>query len=205
VKPPRELAHGQSAHLVLDGHGKWTARVEMIDGTRVAVASLARLPSDHAVLSGAQARLAVMTPRGVVHITGVVLSVDRSGLLEVELNAEPQVDQRRHHVRVPARVPGLVGPRDDSAQPLHTFTLDVSGGGLLIAGAGPVEAGSPVAVTVKLPESEPLTSDGRVARITEDGHVALRFESIADEQREALVRWIFEQQRLERAAAKGGR
>jgi hypothetical protein len=205
VSTPRELARGQSAHLVLDGHGRWTARVEAIDGSRVAVAALARLPSDHAVLSGAQARLAVTTPRGVVHITGIVLAADRSGLLEVDLDGEPQVDQRRHHVRVPARVPGLVGPRDGSVPPLHTFTIDVSGGGILIAGAGPVEAGSPVAVTVKLPDRDPLTSDGRIARVTDDGHVALSFDGIADEQREALVRWIFEQQRREAAAAKGTR
>jgi c-di-GMP-binding flagellar brake protein YcgR len=203
---PREIAKGQSAHLVLDGHGRWTARVEAIDGTRVAVAALARLPGDHAVLSGAQARIAVTTPRGLVHVTGIVLAADRSGLLEVELTAEPQVDQRRHHVRVPARVPGVVGPRDPSTgQPLHTFTIDVSGGGLLVAGAGPVEPGAPVAVTVKLPDREPLTSDGRIARVTETGHVALRFDGIADEQREELVRWIFERQRLERAAAREGR
>jgi c-di-GMP-binding flagellar brake protein YcgR len=201
----RAVAKGQSAHLVLDGHGRWTARVEAVDETRVVVAALARLPTDHAVLSGAQARLAVATPRGIVNVTGIVLAADRSGLLEVELNGEPQVDQRRHHVRVPARVPGLVGPRDSSQPALHTFTIDVSGGGVLVAGAGPVEPGAPVAVTVKLPDREPLTSDGRIARVTDDGHVALSFDGIADEQREALVRWIFERQRLERAAAKGGR
>ena len=115
------------------------------------------------------------------------------------------MDQRREHVRVAASVPGLVAPRTEEHPPLHTFTLDVSGGGLLVAGAGPVEPGAPVAVTVKLPDREPLTSDGRIARVTESGHVALRFDGIADEQREELVRWIFERQRLERAAAREGR
>jgi hypothetical protein len=198
----KHVAQGQSVRLVLDGHGAWTARVEAVDGNRLAVAALARLPQDQAVLSGAQARLAIATPRGLVNVAGVVLAADRSGLLEVDLNGEPQVDQRRHHVRVPARVPGLVGPRDRSHPALHTFTLDVSGGGVLIAGAGPLESGTPIAVTIKLPDRDPLVSDGRIARITDDGYVGLTFEGIGEDQREELVRWIFEQQRRERAAAR---
>ena len=199
----RGLLPGQPAHVRLDGHGEWTARIEGVEGERVAIAAIARLPTDHGALAGAQARVKVATARGVISITGIVMAADRTGLLELQLDGEPQVDQRRHHVRVPARVPGVVGPRDGSAPALHTFTIDVSGGGVLIAGAGPVEPGAPVAVTVKLPQQGSLTTDGRIARLTEGGYVALAFESIAEEQREALVRWIFEQQLLARAAQRG--
>ena len=66
-----------------------------------------------------------------------------------------------------ARVPGLIAMPGHALKPLHTYTLDVSGGGLLVAGAGPAEIGTPVAVTVKLPDRDPLRSRGRIARRTE--------------------------------------
>jgi c-di-GMP-binding flagellar brake protein YcgR len=43
---------------------------------------------------------------------------------------------------------------------------------------------------------------GRVARRTAEGHAGLILEGISDADREELVRWIFERQRLERAAAR---
>jgi c-di-GMP-binding flagellar brake protein YcgR len=85
---------------------------------------------------------------------------------------------------------------------LHTYTLDVSGGGLLVAGIGPADDGDEVVVTVKLPDREPLRVNGRVARRTAEGHAGLVLEDISDADREELVRWIFERQRLERAAAR---
>jgi hypothetical protein len=197
-----ELARGQAVQLELDRHGSWTARVEAVMPDRVAVSPLAPIPGDAAALPGRPVRLASPTPRGVVRVEGVIVAADRSGLLEVELTAEVELDQRRDHVRIAARIPGLVAPRDEGHPPLHTFTLDVSGGGLLLAGAGPAEVGAPVVVTVKLPDRDPLRTEGRIARRTHAGSVGLVFEGIAETERELLVRWIFERQRLERQAAR---
>jgi c-di-GMP-binding flagellar brake protein YcgR len=60
----------------------------------------------------------------------------------------------------------------------------------------------PVEVAVKLPDREPLRADARIARRTELGHAALVFDGIDESDREALVRWIFERQRLERRQAR---
>jgi c-di-GMP-binding flagellar brake protein YcgR len=169
---------------------------------RLAIAVMSRLTMDAAALSGTPVRLAVVTPRGLVRGRGVVLAADRAGIVEVELTDDVAIDQRREHVRVAAQVPGLVAPRDAARPPLHTFTLDVSGGGILVAGAGPVEVGTPVAVTVKLPDRDALSTDARIARRTGDGYVGLVFEGITETDREELVRWIFERQRLERRAAR---
>jgi hypothetical protein len=201
----RGLARGQAVQLELDHHGRWTAHVEAVMPDRVAIATLARLPLSAADLTGTPARLVVITPGGLARVQGVVLAADRAGVMELAVTDEIEIDQRRHHVRISAAVPGVVAPRDEAHPPLHTFTLDVSGGGLLVAGAGPAEIGAPVAVTLKLPDRDPLRTDARVARRTADGHVGLVFEGITVPEREALVRWIFERQRLERQAARDRR
>jgi hypothetical protein len=200
----RGVARGQAVQLELDRHGRWTARVEAVMPDRIAVAALARLPLAGAELSGVAVRMEIATPLGMVQTQGVILAADRGGLIELAITDEFQVDQRREHVRVSAALPGVVAPRSELHPPLHTFTLDVSGGGLLVAGAGPADVGTPVTVTVKLTDRDPLRADARIARRTDGGHVGLVWDGIALREREALVRWIFERQRLERAAAKEG-
>ena len=196
------VVRGQAVHLELDRHGHWTGRVEAVMTDRLALAVMSRLPVDPVTLSGTAAALAVATPRGIVRGRGVVIAADRAGIVEIAITDDIELDQRREHVRVAAQVPGLVAPRDEGHPPLHTFTLDVSGGGILVAGVGPVGVGAPVAITVKLPDRDPLVTDGRIARRTDGGYVGLVFEGISEREREELVRWIFERQRLERQAAR---
>ena len=197
------VAPGQAVQVELGRHGSWTARVEAVMPDRIAVAALARLPAG-ADLAGLSGHVAIATAKGILRTRAIVVAADRGGLVELELTEELEVDQRREHVRVAASVPGVLAPRTAAHDPLHTFTLDVSGGGLLVAGAGPAEIGTVVEVTLKLPERDPLRAEARIARRTDGGHVGLVFHAIAEHEREALVRWIFERQRLERAALKEG-
>lgn len=197
------VARGQAVQVELGRQGTWTARVEAVMADRIAVATIARLPAG-ADLAGLSGHVAIATARGVVRAQAVVLASDRGGLIELELTDELEIDQRREHVRIAASVPGVVVPRTETHAPLHTFTLDVSGGGLLVAGAGPAEIGTVVDLTLKLPERDPLRSEARIARRTDGGHVGLVFHAIAESERQELVRWIFKRQRLERAALKEG-
>jgi hypothetical protein len=198
----RDVARGQAVQLDLGHHGSWTARVEAVMPDRLAVAALARLPAP-AALPGVAGQLQITTHRGILRTQGVILAADRLGLIELQITDETEVDQRREHVRIAASLPGVIAPRTEEHPPLHTFTLDVSGGGLLIAGAGPADVGTVVEVTIKLPERDPLSTEARIARRTDAGHVGLTFHGMSEAEREALVRWIFERQRRERQAARG--
>jgi hypothetical protein len=201
----RAIARGQAVRLGLGRHGEWSARVEAVMTDRLAIAVTAQLPPDGPPLSGTAATVTIVTPRGLARGDGVVLAADRAGIVELALTGEVALDQRREHVRIAATVPGLVAPRDAARPALHTFTLDVSGGGVLVAGAGPVDVGTPIAITVKLPDHAPLSTEGRIARRTDAGSVGVVFEGLPESAREQLVRWIFERQRLERATAREGR
>jgi hypothetical protein len=200
----RDFRRGQSVQLEVGRSGTWSARVEAVMPDRLAVATLAPMPFTAAELAGTTLRLSSPTPRGVVRARAVVVAADRTGLLELELTADPDVDQRRDWVRIPVSVPGLIAPRSRAHPPLHTFTLDVSAGGVLVAGAGPADVGAEVEITVKLPDREPLRTTGRIARRTHAGSAGVVFEGLADDEREQLIRWIFERQRLQRRAEREG-
>lgn len=196
------VAPGQAVALELEKAGTFNTQVDAVLEDRLLLIPLAKLPVERHRVLGLAAVAEVATPRGIWRAEGVVTSCDEGGRLEIGLAEDPKVDQRREHVRIESRLPGLIvaqGVEGQSA--LHTFTLDVSGGGILVAGAGNAPIGTPVRIQVKLPDRI-LESDARIARRTSEGHVGLAFEGMSTGEREALVRWIFERQRLMRAAER---
>ena len=197
------VARGQAAEVDLGPHGTWTARVVSAFGERIVVALLAQPAIDEERLAGTHVRLDVTTGRGVLRSPAVVLSAAEDGSLEMDLADEAQIDQRREHVRVESRLPTAILPADGDHPAVHTFTLDVSGGGLLVAGVGMSEPGSPVDIALKLPGRSTIEATGHVARRTAEGHAGVVYEHIASHDREELVRWIFERQRVARAEANG--
>lgn len=199
-----DVVPGQQVVLDVAGLERWSATVHAVVPGRVTIASLVKLPGTASDLVGAPGQVAFVTPRGLLRVSGVVLAADATGLLELAVADDVEVDQRREHVRAPAAIPSLVARPGATLRPLHTYTVDVSGSGLLIGGAGPVEEGDPVQVTLKLPDRPPLQASGVIARRSREGHVALAFDGIAPADRELLVRFVFERQRLERQAAQEG-
>jgi c-di-GMP-binding flagellar brake protein YcgR len=147
--------------------------------------------------------VAYTTRRGLHLAVSVVVGAEHSGLLELLVTAELERAQRRDHVRVAALLTGTVRPPHGDA-PLHTYTLDVSGSGVLVAGAGPVTIGDGVGVTLKLPGDRLLEATGEVARRSRDGHVGLALAGLTHREREALVRFVFERQRHDLRAAREG-
>lgn len=197
------VAPGQSVQLTLGSSGTFNAQVDAILEDRMLLVPLAKLPVERHRIVGLAADAEVATPRGIWRARGVITSCDDGSRVEVGFAEEPSVDQRREHVRIESKLPGMIVPQSEAGPhaALHTFTLDVSGGGILVAGAGTEPIGTPVRLQVKLPDRI-LETDAVIARRTPEGHVGLRFEGMSTPQREALVRWVFERQRLARAAER---
>jgi c-di-GMP-binding flagellar brake protein YcgR len=81
---------------------------------------------------------------------------------------------------------------------VQSFTVDVSGGGLLLAGPDSLAIGDELSFRLTLtPGVTPVTGSGRVVRIDARGRRAVEFEKISDLDRRRLVRFIFECQRSE--------
>jgi PilZ domain len=109
-----------------------------------------------------------------------------------------EVLQERSYVRIRAARPVLVYTGSSGGQ-ISSFTVDISGGGFMLAGPDTLPVGDEVRFRLSLDsDGLPVTGTARVVRIDPQGRRAVSFETISDLDRRRLVRFIFECQRAER-------
>ena len=110
-----------------------------------------------------------------------------------------EVEQRRRFVRVRISRPVRLAREADGAVS-HTFALDLSGGGLLLAGPDRLRPGEHVNFRMRLEAGgPPIEGYARVVRVAGSGHPALTFDSIKPADRERLIHFIFDCERRARA------
>jgi len=146
-------------------------------------------------------------PRGRVRLTGAAVIDDPSepDLLRIEGLRSLEVLQEREYVRINSARPVIVYTGGDRQQ-VQSYTVDVSGGGFLLAGPDTLRIGEAVSFRLTItPGEAPVTGTGRVARIDAQGRRGVAFAEISDYDRRRLVRFIFECQRAElrRGLAQG--
>lgn len=112
-----------------------------------------------------------------------------------------ETPHQRANVRVQAQRPVIAFVGADRAEVL-SYTLDLSAGGMLLAGLDHLEAGELLEFELTLEPDDPVvTGAATVVRATPDGNCAVQFKSIGDEDERRLVKWVFDYQRGEGAAA----
>jgi hypothetical protein len=138
--------------------------------------------------------------RGRMRLRGSFVTQDPAepDLVRIDSPRSLEVLQEREYVRIKSARPVLVYDDRDRNQ-VQSFTVDVSGGGLLLAGPDTLRVGDEVKFRLTLtPGVLPVSGTGKVVRIDRQGRRAVEFESISDLDRRRLVRFIFECQRAER-------
>lgn len=119
-------------------------------------------------------------------------------LIRIDSPRSVEVLQEREYVRIKSARPVLVYSSHDDRQ-IQSFTVDVSGGGLLLAGPDTLQIGEQVTFRLTLtPGVVPISGTGKVVRTDRQGHRAIVFDAISDLDRRRLVRFIFESQRADR-------
>jgi len=146
-------------------------------------------------------------PRGLVRLEGRG-TVATHDLLRFHHEGAVDVVQRRDFVRVRVVRPLAVAPVGEDGEPgawAHALTVNVSGNGLLVTGPGTLGVGDPVAFRLTPAEGEaPIEGRGHVARLGDDGQRGIAIEQIDREARRALVRFVFEQERIARQRTRDG-
>jgi PilZ domain len=147
--------------------------------------------------------------RGRVRLAGSLAAQDPAepDLVRVVSPRSIEVLQEREFVRIRSARPVLVFSARGGGQ-VQSFTVDVSGGGLLLAGPDTLSIGDELSFRLTItPGVAPVTGSGRVVRIDSQGRRAVEFSSISELDRRRLVRFIFECQRdeLRRGLEGGGR
>ncbi|HXN38305.1 MAG TPA: PilZ domain-containing protein [Solirubrobacteraceae bacterium] len=145
----------------------------------------------------------------VVEFTAHHGRVRLQGAVKLENPAEPdvlrmdsprsiEVLQEREYVRINAARPVLVYAGSDLLE-IQSYTVDLSGGGFLLAGPHTLEIGEEVSFQLSLNHDVlPIAGKARVVRVDRQGRRAAVFHEISDLDRRRLVRFIFECQRTER-------
>ncbi|HTU79825.1 MAG TPA: PilZ domain-containing protein [Solirubrobacteraceae bacterium] len=152
-------------------------------------------------LSAAQLQALVIEfqgPNGRVHLTGTA-STDPSDpdVLHIEQPRSIDVVQEREYVRIKSARPALVFGGPELIQ-INGCTVDISGGGFLLAGADALKIGDQVHFQLELAAGElPVSGTGKIVRIDAHGYRGVIFDEIKELDRRRLIRFIFECQRAE--------
>ena len=138
--------------------------------------------------------------RGLIKLHGEAVFEDRS-LIRFRPHGDAEVLQRRDFVRVHTPHPVTVDSGEERAR---VYTVDLSGGGMLLADADTLDADQAVRFVISVgADREPVEGVARVVRIREDGKRALMFEQISEHDRQRLIRFVFECMRTARARTRG--
>ncbi|HEY3829838.1 MAG TPA: PilZ domain-containing protein [Solirubrobacteraceae bacterium] len=173
------------------------ARVAEGDGQSLLVALMFRTerPFESGRLDGLV--LEFTSRRGRIRLQGAVTLEDRELLRFRELHSL-EVIQEREYVRVAATRPvAVTAPSNRSS--IQTFSVDLSGGGMLLAGPGTLKIGEQIQFRLTTAQGgPPITGTGTVVRTDSQGRRAVCFDEIGEGDHRRLVRYIFECQRAER-------
>lgn len=188
---------GDEVMLVVPGVSAIGARVDAVEGETLA---LTKLDGGIVPLPRARARLRFTNGRGVCSVEGTVTGAEPR--LAFARSGEATLIQRREHVRVEATVAVSYRPAPGVVE--QAFTLNVSGGGFALADATRVTLGDRLHFTLDLDDpTGPIDVHGTAARAAGETSVAVRIDAIAPGDRERLIHWIFQRQRLVRAMRTG--
>lgn len=156
-------------------------------------------------LRAKQVTVEYTTRRGVHRLKA---NLHRSNDVSEVLKLEPgksELIQRRDFVRVDAAVTVTIVVADPATRELRTTTLNISGGGMLVADAHGLDPGAPLDLELTVAEGEPpVRAHGRVVRQTDKGDKGIQIDGIDEQDRDRLVRFVMERERHARRLVKGG-
>jgi len=137
-----------------------------------------------------------MGAQGRVRLAGAA-TMEEADVLRFDSPRSLDVVQEREYVRLRSARPVLLFGGEEYAR-VDGCTVDISGGGFLLAGGDALKIGDEVQFELQLALGElPVCGTGTVVRIDARGHRGVVFHEIKDLDRRRLVRFIFECQRAE--------
>jgi hypothetical protein len=195
-KRVRGIDEGQHVTLLIGDLPGLEARIERLDD-RYAIVGLFKEPEPSlAVIGEIEGIIEATSARGLARLVGTLRQHQgQPDAVKLTFDQGPEVIQRRQFVRIETTTAVTV-TREDGAK-IKTHTLNLSGAGLLIGGPDDLQMDEPVTVDIHVGDGEvPIHARGRVVRETSEHHWGIRIEIIEEGDRERLIHFVFERQRL---------
>jgi PilZ domain len=189
--------HGEPINLVLISGETIHARVLERGPDMLLVAILVPVELRQSQLEGMT--LEYTASSGRISLQGAITIENpaQPDVLRVDSPRSVEVLQQREFVRINAARPVLVYAGRDRIE-IESYTVDLSGGGFLLAGPDTLRIGDEIQFLLTLTPGElPITGTAKVVRTDLRGRRAVSFETISDLDQRRLVRFIFDCQRTE--------
>ena len=173
------------------------ARVAARDGSGLLVALMFRAEVPFGPGSLDELVLEFTNSRGRIRLQGTVTLEERELLRFRELHSVELI-QQREYVRIQSTRPVLVVTGGEGGT-VQTYSVDISGGGMLLAGPSTLKVGEQVEFRLTTAKGDPpIAGVGTVVRTDLQGRRAICFDEIGEGEHRRLVRFIFDCQRAER-------
>jgi hypothetical protein len=197
-KPVALPGRSETVTLIPRGRERIPARVLQSGPDALLVAVMVPIePLSHSQLEGMV--LEFVSRHGRIRLSGASSPEDPSDpdVLRIDSPRPVEVLQEREYVRIDVTRPLLVSAGPDQI-PVQSYTVDLSGGGFLLAGPDSLKVRDELQFQLTLTPGELIGGTGKVVRIDPRGRRAVAFVSISDADQRRLVRFIFDCQRAER-------
>jgi hypothetical protein len=182
--------------------GSLPALVDLVAGHATAVLLVRPLRGLDEVV-GDSVGIDIVTSRGLLHVDAQVSGV-RDGELDLEIADDGELVQRREFARVDAVLEVTVASPPGGTEKIAAAAVNISGSGAVVSRLGGLEIGESVSLSLRLAPSEPpIVISGRIVREFGEHLRAIHFEQLHGADRERIVRYVFERQRLELQRANG--
>jgi len=193
---------GTPVELVLADGRRLHGRLGRKRADGVEVVLLLRSPLSARALQGVI--LELKAANGVLRLGGTATPTGQDTVLFTGLRVAETV-QRREHVRVRTARPVLVRTAGGGV-PIECTTVDLSGGGMLLAGASHLRSGERIEFRIAIsPDGPPICGSGVVVRVDAGGRLAVSFDRISEGDQRRLIRFLFACQREELRRGLEGR
>lgn len=144
--------------------------------------------------SGIPGFVEFVAAEGVCQLPGVAVARG-PGAVVFEHSGGVELLRRRAFVRAPLELAMTLTRVEQGGLALAVCTIDVSGGGLLVADSGQLELGELLEFTLELGSDPPVRGQCRPVRRTSDGRLGLAFTELDPADRDRIVHRVFARQR----------
>jgi PilZ domain len=195
-KRHRGFEEGQQVVLKIGDLPGLEARLEQLTDDHALIGLFKPPEPPLAQIGEIEAVIESTTVRGLARLIGTMRQHEgQEDAVMLTFDKGPEVIQRRQFVRIDTTTPVTL-TRDDGST-VKTHSLNLSGAGLLLGGPSDLQMDEPLKLDIEVGEDEPtIHARGRVVRETAEGHKGVRIEMIEEGDRERLIHFVFERQRL---------
>ena len=190
------IEEGQHVQLLMGDLQAVDARIEELSESQAVVGLFKEPEPSLEQIGEIEGIIEAPGPRGLARLVGTMKQKGREpDVVILKFDQGPEVIQRRQFVRIEATTTVTVTREDGTKH--KTFTLNLSGAGLLLGGPEELQIDEPIKLDIDVGEEEPpIHARGRVVRETAEHHKGIRIEMIEEGDRERLIHFVFEKQRL---------